>query len=286
MTRLLGAVIGIVLLGGCAGSAVRFPNADPGQPLAIPGTVYAPGGSGPFPAVTLLHGCHGVLPSTHEWARWFRDRGYVALVVDSWKPRGIASGLRKGCRADEPDLHVRERFFDALGALRFLQGRPDVDRARVGVAGWSNGGAFAMGVVLATRLERARQGGIAPPDPGYRAAAAVYPGACRSLRRDVLARPLLVLIGGADDWTIPGPCIEMVNGLQARGRDADIVVYPGAYHYFDVEGQAKVFLADVGNDNQPDGSGATVAFDADANADARRRLAEFFARHLGGRRAP
>jgi dienelactone hydrolase len=191
--------------------------------------------------------------------------------------------LREGCRAEEPDLAPRERFVDALGALRFLQGRSDVDPARVGVIGWSNGGAFAMGVVLASRLERARERGIVLPEPGFRAAVAVYPGGCRSGLRDVLGQPLLLLIGGADDWTLPGPCAELVDGLRRRGGQADIVVYPGAYHYFDLDGQAKTVLPDVGNANRPGGAGATVAFDPTASADARRRVAEFFTRHLGGR---
>jgi dienelactone hydrolase len=39
----------------------------------------------------------------------------------------------------------------------------------------------------------------------------------------------------------------------------------------------------VGNENRPGGAGATVAFDAAANADAHRRVEQFFARYLGTR---
>src|SRR5439155_1333115 len=81
-----------------------------------------PAGEGPFPAVVLLHGCHGVSASTRDWAGWFRERGYVALIVDSWAARGIG----RGCDADTPDLPSTERFDDTGGALRFLQAQPDV----------------------------------------------------------------------------------------------------------------------------------------------------------------
>ena len=73
----------------------------------------------------------------------------------------------------------------------------------------------------------------------------------------------------------------MVAAMRARGADATIVTYPGVLHYFDVEGQARTFLPDVENRNRPGGCcGATVAFDAAAAADARRRVAEFFGYHL------
>ena len=100
---------------------------------------------------------------------------------------------------------------------------------------------------------------------------------------ELVTRPLLVLIGDADDWTDPKACVEMVEAMRARGADARIVLYPRAYHYFDVIGQERTFLADVANHNKPDECcGATVAFDPGAFADSRRRVAEFFGYHLKG----
>ena len=58
------------------------------------------------------------------------------------------------------------------------------------------------------------------------------------------------------------------------------MVYPGAYHYFDVEGQPLDVLAEVENDFKPDGRGATVAYQPAAAADARRQVEAFLARHL------
>jgi alpha-beta hydrolase superfamily lysophospholipase len=96
----------VLVLGGCASeptpaplptvspadfrnvTPTAFPNVAPGNPVTVLGEIYRPGGSGPFPAVVLLHGCEGVSEATRTWARWFWQQGYVALVVDSWTPRG------------------------------------------------------------------------------------------------------------------------------------------------------------------------------------------------------
>jgi dienelactone hydrolase len=279
------ALCAMALLVGCTTSRatvpreVRFPNATPGAARQVPATIYVPPGRGPFPAVALFHGCHGVSASNHAWARWLRDRAYVAFVVDSWAARGI----RDGCAAEQPDVPSTERLDDAIGALRFLQAQPHVDGGRVGAMGWSNGGVFAMAVVNGPSIERASRRAVSIPAPGYQASVAFYPGGCASLRQEYVVKPLLLLIGAADDWTLASTCLEMVENMRARGAPAEIVLYPGAYHYFDVEGQARAFLPDVGNENRPGGAGATVAFDAAASADARLRVEQFLSRYLGTR---
>ena len=266
------------LLAACAGpAAVSFQNASPAAPRTISATEARPDGAGPFPAVVLLHGCHGVSASTRQWASWFRARGYVALIVDSWAPRGIRDGCVPG-----PDVPNTERFDDAMGALRWLHTRPYVDRRHVGVIGWSNGGVFAMAVVNGPSLERARIRGVVMPEPGFAAAVAMYPGGCYSLVNEGVVRPLLLLIGDTDDWTLPSECARMVDAMRSRGAPASIVLYPGAVHYFDVVGQPRVVLPEVENRNKPGGCcGATVGYDAAADADAHRRLEAFFGQYLG-----
>jgi dienelactone hydrolase len=274
----VATLLAAVLAGGCAFPPITFPNATPSAPRFVPAWQTRPAGPGPFPAVVLLHGCQGVLASTHDWARWFTARGYVALIVDSWGARGI----REDCSPQSPDLPSSERFDDAVGALRFLHGEFDIDRGRIGVIGWSSGGVFAISVVNGPSLERQRARGVTLPGPGFRAAVAVYPGGCFSLISEQVIRPLLVLIGAADDWTLASVCGEMVAAMRSRGAPASIVVYPDAFHYFDVEGQARTFLSDVANRNRPGGCcGATVGYNPAASADAHARVAEFFGHHLG-----
>ena len=108
-----------------------------------------------------------------------------------------------------------------------------------------------------------------------------YPGGCFSLVHEQVIRPLLVLVGEADDWTSARVCAEMVAAMRSRGAPAEIVVYPGALHYFDVEGQARTFLADVANRNRAGGCcGATVGYDRAAAVDAHARVEKFFGDHL------
>jgi dienelactone hydrolase len=276
------ALVASVLLAGCASAAVSFDNVTPGAPLRIPASEFRPAGPGTFPAVVLMHGCHGVSESNREWGRWLRDHGYVALVVDSWGPRGIADGCTPG-----EELPSSARFDDAIGALRWLHGQPYVDRERVGIIGWSNGGVFSMAAVNGPTFERTRKRGVVIPEPGFRAAVGVYPGGCFSLVNELSMRPLLLLIGSDDDWTLASECVELTDKQRAKGADVTLAVYPGAVHYFDVKGQPRVWIADVENRNRPNNCcGATVGYDAAADADAHRRVAEFLGRHLGGRTAP
>jgi dienelactone hydrolase len=188
--------------------------------------------------------------------------------------------VKGDCREGPHEPPITARFDDAFGALRYLQSLPFVEADRVGAIGWSQGGVYAMAVINGPSLERARHRGVELPATGFAAAIGVYPGGCFSLVNERVIRPLLVLIGGADDWTPAETCEEMVNAMRSRGSDAAIVVYPGAYHYFDVEGQPRTVLDQVDNAAKPGGHGATVSYQAEAATDAYRQVEAFFARHL------
>lgn len=123
--------------------AEHFPSADGHTELV--GYLFAPDGPGPHPAIVLLHGrggpysakvdadCTLVAPA-HEspcnaatlskrhamWGAYWAARGYVALLVDSFGPRGRAHGYGRFTH-DDPDRDaVNERTvrpLDAEGAL-------------------------------------------------------------------------------------------------------------------------------------------------------------------------
>jgi dienelactone hydrolase len=183
----------------------------------IPAEYKRPPGSGPFPAVIVLHGCGGVGESQLIWAVRLNRWGYAALIPDSMTPREIK-------RVCEPDLQGlvtwQDRVGDVGSAVAWLRTRPEIDPNRIAVLGLSHGGGTA---VMATERLYA----------GFGLRAAIdYDGPCLdpAAHGDV---PLLVLAGGADDWGHPAlRCADYGEGLQP-GQVFELQVYPGVYHAFD-----------------------------------------------------
>jgi len=87
-----------------AGALVDFPNL-PGQTpvdlsgyLARPDTGLAggqPSAGAPYPAVVVLHGCGGISSHSAAIADRFGSWGYIALTVDSFSSRGIATNAAR-----------------------------------------------------------------------------------------------------------------------------------------------------------------------------------------------
>ncbi|AWN49266.1 dienelactone hydrolase family protein [Methylobacterium terrae] len=206
--------------------AVTFPGPDG---TMLDGRLYRPAGPGPFPAVVALHGCGGLFDRTGapsarhaDWGERLAARGFVVLFPDSFGSRGLGPQCRVARRAVRPG---RERVADAQAAGAWLRGRPDVKPGAVSLLGWSNGGS--------TVLAAARAG-----NGSFDRAVAFYPGCRAPLEhgwRD--GTPLLILVGGADDWTGAEPCRALAEAARARGEQVEITVYPGAVHDFDAPGR-------------------------------------------------
>jgi dienelactone hydrolase len=260
---------------------IRFASNDSdltkGAPTQIPARVLRPRGDGPFPAVVLAHGCGGMYRADgrlterdDEWARTFRDAGYVALQFDSFNPRGVKSV----CRGEADIQGGRERARDAYGALLWLQAQNYVKPDRIALMGWSHGGITTIWTIRNQAMARPKS----LPQGDFRAAVAFYPG-CRALLELrggwVTKIPVLFLLGDADDWTPAPPCKELVAKAKAAGQPVEMVAYPGAYHGFDSPSQRPTVLQGVG----PNGS-ATIGTDPAGRADAFKRVPEFLKARL------
>jgi len=206
-------------------TVVEFEN-PLASPLPLQGYLRQTNSAGPLPAVVLLHGCNGNWRRLDErWGKRIASWGYVTLTVDSFGPRGIKNTCGGGAPVD--------LAFDAYRALKYLVQQPFVDSARVAALGFSQGGWLALTSIEHGAIEKISQN-------KFRAAIAFYPP-CLGFKGNMTV-PTLILIGELDDWTEAVECRNMADGRddwgisrqKGEGAPVRLVVYPGAYHAFDV----------------------------------------------------
>jgi carboxymethylenebutenolidase len=234
--------------GASAPTEVSFPSAD--QRTTLRGFVFTPTTPPPWPAVVMMHGRAGpysaaakgtydasTLSLRHkQWGAFWSERGYLALHVDSFGPRGYPQGFPLGSYSRRP-AEVNEqqvRPLDAYGALAYLRTRDDVVKDRIGLHGWSIGDMAGLATMAANPP------GMEAPTPlaGFRAALLFYPG-CR-IQAAQLYRPyapIMLLIGSQDEEVAPLPCRELAERTVGRGvSHFELVWYDGATHSFDDPG--------------------------------------------------
>lgn len=259
---------------------VVFSSVDEG-PTELVGYLYAPSGvEGPAPAVVLMHGRAGAyssladgvydaatLSQRHQfWARYWAARGYYALIVDGFGPRGYAGGFGRHSYDQRPAEvnEVTVRPLDAYGALKYLRTLPGVDDDRIGLMGWSNGGSATLATMADDKPGDMRR-------IGFRAGISMYP-ACGLHNRFArtgysVYAPVRVFMGTDDEEVSHDRCRDLIRTAGARGQDVTFTSYRGATHSFDDPGRRR----------------QSVAANARATADVRQKLGEFFDEALAPR---
>jgi len=243
----------------------HFPSADGRTELV--GYLFEPASPGPHPAIVLLHGRAGpyssnvnrgctlvapggdspcsaaTLSKRHRaWGEYWAAHGVVALLVDSFGPRGRAHGYGRFTHGDPEREAVDERTvrpLDAEGALAWLAARRDVRPDRVMLQGWSNGASTALNTMM-----RQADGSAADRSRRFRAALVFYPGwGPRALlsRRVAVDAPVWVFLGSADEEVSPTVCAEVL--AHAGAAAVSVTTYPGATHDFDDPGPERQSVA-------------------------------------------
>ncbi|EKE67459.1 dienelactone hydrolase family protein [Oceanibaculum indicum] len=223
--------------------AIRFPSLTPSGPdqllaggapeAVISGTLLLPDdadstAAGRIPAMVISHGSGGIMPDREPaWAERLRQLGVATFMLDSFGPRGItATGT------DQSRLPLAASIADALQALRLLATHPRIDPDRIGIIGFSKGGQVA----LYTALEPFRRAVMAGRNTRFALHIALY-SSCSIpyMGEPVSTAPILMLLGGADDYTPSVHCGRYVDWLRARGGDVRLEVLEGAHHGFDLQ---------------------------------------------------
>jgi len=226
-----------------AADTVQFPSAADDH-ASLTGALTRPSGAGPFPAVVLLPGCDGALSGISEhYLGYFQQQGYVVLALDENGSRHVGNV----CSNAETALPILEIAKDAVGAHAYLRSLNYVDANRIAVIGWSWGGSGAL-VASFKGLTS---------DDAFRAAVAFYPQCAYLAKYATSARiPVLILIGGSDDWALPTECAQAVQASVQNGQPVTMQTFPGAVHAFDTVDKASIYL---GHHIAPDPSAAAAA---------------------------
>ena len=259
--------------------AVAFDSAD--GKVKLTGYLYLPDTKtwpGARPAVVMLHGRSGVFSANAKrfdattlssravmWGKFWAERGYVGLYVDTFGPRGFHKGFEAGTNDGRRPAEINEitvRPFDANMGLKYLLNRRDVHKDQVFLQGWSNGGSAALSTMHVDSV------GMEKPTTasGFRAAIALYPG-CTPVSKHYGASyrsyaPVLLLIGTEDEEVSFPNCEKFA--ASARSGDVEFIRYRGATHSYDT----------------PTPKRAGVTANVAATADTKLRAEAFFNRFL------
>ena len=231
--------------------ALELTAADGRTPLNaffFPGQQRQGGEPGKYPVIVLAYGGPGAATVNWGWGRdmpliaYWQQRGYGVLTLDT---RGMAHRDRDFTRAHARAFGKVE-VADLFAAVRQLPGRvPAVDPARIGFFGWSYGGYLGARAVLDADTPFAASVAVAPvtdwtlydtayterylgqPEAGK---APAYASANLPSRAALLARPLLLVHGTADDNVLFEHTLRLVEALQTAGKTFDLQIYPGKAH--------------------------------------------------------
>jgi carboxymethylenebutenolidase len=245
---LLAAFLQTPLLAAPLPEKVQFQSLD-GKTL-LDGYLFLPStkSSGKVPAIVMMHGragpfsslAHGrydasTLSKRHLfWGNHWAERGFIAILVDGFSPRGFPQGFSIHSYQSRPETvnEVTVRPLDAYGALRYLRSRSDVDPSRIVLQGWSNGGSAAIASLSDDILTEIGS----RPDDGFRGALVFYP-ACGLHDRFKDGyhpyAPIRLFSGDNDEEVSAEHCARLVRNSRKLGGDAEITIYPGATHDFD-----------------------------------------------------
>jgi len=159
-----------------------------------------------LPVVVLLHSNAGIIGVGDFYAQALNAAGFATLEVDSYTNRGVRNGNDRNAPV------LCDRLQDVWGALVFLAKDGRFNEKKIGVAGFSSGGALAIFSGMGVRPARLLpENDYLPKQLVYSAHFALYPG-CANIIDDHKRIRSWINPGRPQNWGAPGKPIHIVSG--------------------------------------------------------------------------
>lgn len=188
--------------------------------------------SGSGPGVIVVQEWWGLDDGTRAMADRLASEGFVALAPDMYhgdmaREPGEAQKLMMALNVDEVAKELR-------GAAQALKSN-GASSQKVGAVGFCMGGQLAL------------YAGTVSPDVG---AVVDFYGIHPNVKPDYsqLQGPVLILVGDQDPMSGPEPSGQVEQGIKSAGKQAEMVVYPGAGHAFMRDWDAQTYKEDAAKD--------------------------------------
>jgi carboxymethylenebutenolidase len=197
-------------------SYVTYPSPG-GNGDKIKGYLVQPAGSGPWPAVLVMHENRGLNPYIEDVARRAAVAGFLALAPDGLSPLGGYPGNDDDGRAMQAKLDQAKLRQDMLNGARWLKAHP-LSTRKLGATGfcWGGGTTNFLAVALGSDL----QAGV--PYYGVAAETASVPK----------IRAALLVHLAENDSRVNETYPAYEQELKKAGVRYEIHSYPGTQHGF------------------------------------------------------
>ena len=184
-----------------------------------------------YPVVIGVAGSLGWSDHHRDYLQRYRSMGIATITLHSFSSRDVSSTV-----GEQVSATVAMIVHDSYMLLSELSTRDNIDIDRVAITGWSLGG----GVSLFSAWEDVQL--ALTPNLMFAAHLPIYPPCIANVDKLQFSKsPIHILIGESDNWVPAQPCVELIDGLEFKGKDnANITVFPNAHHSFDRNSELKV----------------------------------------------
>ncbi len=224
--------------------------------ITVPTMVVRPDDNKKYPAVVFQHGRRGLGALMQRQVKRIAARGFVVLAPDIYKANFLST---------HPVEHDYELEKDANGVVDILLARKDISTSKACIVSHTRGGYYSLKISTTfNRQEKALVCYVSYyphwQDPNAPEPSQVY-GYAPEI--DSLRIPVLVFIGDEEQYQRRRVIETGIKVLQAKERDARLIIYPGVGRGFDFRPpNVRTFADDL------------------ASKDAIQRMADFINRHL------